>query len=89
MRGLQHLQTSIQTTSTLSAKISNVAFCITEDENGGVDLEEVLVLHQRQLMNYTIYSALKGGKKDDESEVKEYAGFVGKKCAKSILLFRK
>ncbi|XP_053397101.1 arginyl-tRNA--protein transferase 1-like isoform X2 [Mercenaria mercenaria] len=60
-----------------------------DDENGKPDLENLLVLFQRTAMPYPIYKALSKGKTDDLDEVTEYAGFVGKKCASSILLFRK
>ena len=59
------------------------------DEDGEPDLETLLVLYQRTVMPYTIYQQLSKGKNDDLDEVKEYAGYVGRKCASSILLFRK
>lgn len=62
---------------------------VTEDENGEVNLAEVSVLYMRQLMYYPIYKMISRGANQDEDEVKQYAGFVGKKCANSILLFRK
>lgn len=62
---------------------------VTEDENGEINLAEVSVLYMRQLMYYPIYKMISRGANQDEDEVKQYAGFVGKKCAKSILLFRK
>ncbi|XP_052810981.1 arginyl-tRNA--protein transferase 1-like isoform X2 [Mya arenaria] len=58
------------------------------DEDGVVDLEKVMVLWQRQVMPYTIYTALKQGKASDEAEVKEYAGFVGRTCAERLFLVR-
>ena len=65
-------------------------FCsLSADENGGVDLEDVLILFMSKMMTFPIYNKLSGGKNSDEDVVKEYAGFVGKKCAKKLLLFRK
>ncbi|XP_023930830.1 arginyl-tRNA--protein transferase 1-like isoform X2 [Lingula anatina] len=57
------------------------------DENGVVNLDEVLVLFERQAMPYTVYKAL-NPRARDEGDVKEYAGFVGKKCYQRMLLFR-
>ncbi|XP_060588752.1 arginyl-tRNA--protein transferase 1-like [Ruditapes philippinarum] len=59
------------------------------DEDGEPDLETLLVLYQRTAMPYTIYQQLSKGKNDDLEEVKEYAGYVGRKLASRLLLFRK
>ncbi|KAL4233849.1 Arginyl-tRNA--protein transferase 1 [Mactra antiquata] len=59
------------------------------DKNAEIDLENLLVLHKRQLMTYPIYKMLSKGENDDLQEVREYAGFVGKKASSSLVLFRK
>ena len=46
-----------------------------------------MVLHKRQAMPYLIYRAISPGAEDEE-EVKQYAGYVGKKCAERMLLYR-
>nr|CAG4651823.1 EOG090X06AF [Triops cancriformis] len=57
-----------------------------KDEDGEVNLKEVLVLHKRQAMRYTSYRSLTRNR--DEDEVREYASLVGMHCAKRLLLFR-
>ena len=58
------------------------------DEDGEVPLDEVLVLWQRQVMPYQVYTALKQGKAKDSDEVTEYAGYVGATCARRMFLVR-
>ncbi|KAK7108346.1 arginyl-tRNA--protein transferase 1-like [Littorina saxatilis] len=59
-----------------------------EDPETPVDINRVLVLHDREAMAYEVYSFME---KDahDEDEVKEYAALVGMTCAQRMLLFRK
>ncbi|XP_069130556.1 arginyl-tRNA--protein transferase 1-like [Argopecten irradians] len=69
-------------------KYSRFAAKEVEDEGGKLEIDKVLVLFCRQVMNYEIYKAL-NAKARDAKEVMEYAVFVGKKCAQRMLLFRK
>ncbi|KAK7483279.1 hypothetical protein BaRGS_00025446 [Batillaria attramentaria] len=59
-----------------------------EDVNGNIDIDRVLVLHDREAMPYEVYRFMNRQARDEE-EVKEYAAFVGRKCAERMLLFRK
>nr|KAG5696778.1 hypothetical protein BaRGS_012801 [Batillaria attramentaria] len=59
-----------------------------EDVNGNIDIDRVLVLHDREAMPYEVYRFMNRQARDEE-EVKEYATFVGRKCAERMLLFRK
>ncbi|XP_070569102.1 arginyl-tRNA--protein transferase 1-like isoform X2 [Ptychodera flava] len=59
----------------------------TDKADEPVDINEIMVLHQRQAMPYMIYKVLSKSRSDTE-EVKEYAQFVGKKCGRSLLLYR-
>ena len=61
-----------------------------------VDVKHVQILHERTAYKYSQYEALckrylKDKNQDipDKPEVQEYANFVGKKCAKRMLLYRK
>ena len=65
----------------------HVCFSSTADEDSDIDLKSVLVLTMRQKMPYFIYKSLCPDKAD-EKEVKEYAGLVGRTCAKRMLLYR-
>jgi len=60
---------------------------VTEDEDHGDSIEEVLCLHMRQVMPYIVYKAL-NRKRDDSIEVREYANLVGMTCAERMLLYR-
>ncbi|KAK2727840.1 arginyl-tRNA--protein transferase 1-like [Artemia franciscana] len=57
------------------------------DEEENVDLNEVLVLYERTMMNYAEYRSICVDA-NDESEVKEYAKLVGSSVANRMLLFR-
>ena len=59
----------------------------SDDANGRIELNGVMVLHKRQAMPYLIYRAI-SPEAEDEEEVKQYAGYVGKKCAEHMLLYR-
>ncbi|XP_076038356.1 arginyltransferase 1 isoform X2 [Oratosquilla oratoria] len=56
------------------------------DEDGKVNLDRVLILHDQEPMWYNDYKML--GSSYDEEEVKEYAHLVGSKMASRILLYR-
>ncbi|XP_043466754.1 arginyl-tRNA--protein transferase 1 [Leptopilina heterotoma] len=58
------------------------------DENGIVNIDEVLLLYREQAMLYKTYRTMLPRCRD-EHEISEYAALVGMKCAKSILLYRK
>lgn len=64
----------------------SVHFIFTGDVDGVVNLQEVLVLYNHKRMSYLSYKKIK--KQTNDDEVKEYAGFVGRKCYRSMLLFR-
>ncbi|XP_047497509.1 arginyl-tRNA--protein transferase 1-like isoform X2 [Penaeus chinensis] len=57
------------------------------DENGDVDLKQILVLHERELMKYSTFQLLNHDTEDEE-EVREYATLVGAKSAYSMVLYR-
>ncbi|XP_029650750.1 arginyl-tRNA--protein transferase 1 isoform X2 [Octopus sinensis] len=57
------------------------------DENGNVDPNRVLILHEQQEMSFEMYHQLKP-EANDENQVMEYANFVGKSCAQRMFLFR-
>ena len=59
-----------------------------EDAEGDIDVEQVLVMYEREAMSYEVYRLMN---KDhcDEEQVREYASFVGMTCAQRMLLFRK
>ncbi|XP_063589964.1 arginyl-tRNA--protein transferase 1-like isoform X1 [Penaeus indicus] len=57
------------------------------DENGDVDLKQILVLHERELMKYSTFQLLNQDTEDEE-EVREYASLVGAKSAYSMVLYR-
>lgn len=59
----------------------------SEDIDGNVDIDHVLVLHQHTALPYAIYSRFRPDA-DDEDEVKEYASLVGQTCASRMLLYR-
>lgn len=60
---------------------------ILVDENGNVDPNRVLILHEQQEMSFEMYHQLKP-EANDENQVMEYANFVGKPCAQRMFLFR-
>lgn len=57
------------------------------DEDGDVNPDGILILHDREEMSYEIYAAL-NPEATDQEEVMEYGKFVGKKCALRMFLFR-
>ncbi|KAL3881818.1 hypothetical protein ACJMK2_028210 [Sinanodonta woodiana] len=59
-----------------------------EDENGKIDVDQVLIIHNGEAMPYEVYKAI-NPESGDEEEIKEYATFVGRSCAERMLLFRK
>ena len=60
---------------------------VSEDAQGTVDIDKVLVLFARQAMPYQFY-ALLNQEAEDEREVLKYAGFVGRDCSERMLLYR-
>lgn len=58
-----------------------------EDKDGVVNLHEILVLYNHKQMSYITYKKV-NKHADDEEVVREYAGFVGRKCYKRMMLFR-
>ncbi|XP_042885737.1 arginyl-tRNA--protein transferase 1-like isoform X2 [Penaeus japonicus] len=56
------------------------------DENGDVDLKQILVLHDRELMRYSTFQLL--SQDTEEEEVREYGTLVGAKSAYSMVLYR-
>lgn len=69
-------------------KYSRLAEAGKEDADGEVDLDSILVFYKEQAMSYEVYRSLKR-RAQDEEEVKEYASFVGGKCAQRMLLCRR
>lgn len=63
-----------------------------EDKDGIVDLDSVLVLHQRSVMSYADYQKKKKKTKkpgnSDRDAVNLYAQLAGMTCARRILLYR-
>lgn len=60
---------------------------IAGDSDGIVNLHEVQILYIHKRMSYQSYVKMKK-QANDEDEVREYAGFVGRKCYRRMLLFR-
>ena len=75
---------------------SRVKFCeifyVTDDEDRLDDTADVLCLYKHTALPYSIYVEFKRREKKreptDGEEVKQYAGFVGGKCARRMLLYR-
>ena len=65
----------------------SVSVCCVDDEDGRVELDDVHVLYRRQAMPYTVYRSFNQDAAD-EDEVRQYAGFVGRTVASSLLLYR-
>ncbi|XP_022089840.1 arginyl-tRNA--protein transferase 1-like isoform X2 [Acanthaster planci] len=59
----------------------------TDTADTPVNLQEVRVLYRQMSMRYSDYRRF-APNTGDEEEVKEYAQFVGKTCARRILLYR-
>ncbi|XP_011635910.1 arginyl-tRNA--protein transferase 1 [Pogonomyrmex barbatus] len=57
------------------------------DEDGVVNIEEVLILHKNIAMPYKKYR-LQRTTREEKREVKEYASLVGMPCAREMLLLR-
>ncbi|XP_035219051.1 arginyl-tRNA--protein transferase 1-like isoform X2 [Stegodyphus dumicola] len=57
------------------------------DPDGVVNLKEVLILFNKRPMIYPVYRNL-NRHANDENLVKEYAGLVGRKCYRKMLLYR-
>uniref|UniRef100_A0A8C4Q7W5 Arginyl-tRNA--protein transferase 1 n=1 Tax=Eptatretus burgeri TaxID=7764 RepID=A0A8C4Q7W5_EPTBU len=57
------------------------------DDDCPVSLDHVMVLYKRCAMPYCIYQQRRVHSKD-EAEVREYASFVGRRCAGRMLLYR-
>ncbi|XP_064595718.1 arginyl-tRNA--protein transferase 1-like [Liolophura sinensis] len=58
------------------------------DEDGVINVDKTLILHEHQAMPYSIYRRVKPTA-SDQRDVEEYARLVGRKCAERMLLFRK
>ncbi|GFR11103.1 arginyl-tRNA--protein transferase 1 [Trichonephila clavata] len=59
-----------------------------EDTNGIVNLNQVLILYDNTRMTYATYRNL-SKIANDEDDIRKYAHFVGRKCCKRMLLYRK
>ncbi|KAK2190729.1 hypothetical protein NP493_71g00004 [Ridgeia piscesae] len=70
-----------------ASKYTRFAAPDVEDDDSKIDIKSVLVLTMRQRMPYFIYKSLRPDT-NDEAEVKEYAGFVGRTCAERMMLYR-
>uniref|UniRef100_UPI00358F0FD0 arginyl-tRNA--protein transferase 1 isoform X2 n=1 Tax=Myxine glutinosa TaxID=7769 RepID=UPI00358F0FD0 len=57
------------------------------DDDCPVSLDHVMVLYNRCAMPYNVYQQRWAHSKD-EAEVREYASFVGQRCAERMLLYR-
>ncbi|KAK9301251.1 hypothetical protein QLX08_006330 [Tetragonisca angustula] len=59
------------------------------DEDGMVDICEVLILYRKIAMPYNIYKRqAQNVAQHEEDEIKTYASLVGMKCARRLLLYR-
>lgn len=65
-----------------------ICLFISEDSEGDIDLDRVLVLYEGEIMPYEVYCSINPGTNDADS-VREYATFVGRTCSQRMLLFRK
>ncbi|XP_048771474.2 arginyl-tRNA--protein transferase 1-like isoform X2 [Ostrea edulis] len=71
------------------SKYSRFAESGKEDEDGNLELDEVMVLHRRMMMSYGQYKQLNPQRKESQdTAVRKYAGFVGQDCARRMLLYR-
>jgi len=67
--------------------------CAVDDEDKLPDVDDVLCLYKQMALPYSMYVVMR--KKEcrresaDAEEVRQYAGFVGGKCARRMLLFRR
>lgn len=59
----------------------------SDDKDSDVELNNVLVLHQRQVMSYGAYRSKKS-RVTDKKSVSLYAHLVGDALTKRILLYR-
>lgn len=61
------------------------------DENGSVNIKEVLILYGEMGMAFEMYEANVnlGLPTEEKDEIQEYANLVGKKCAPRMLLYRR
>ena len=66
---------------------------VVEDEDTLTDINNVLCLYKQTTMPYSLYIHFKRQRRqrepNDSEEVKQYAGFVGGKCARRMLLYRR
>jgi len=57
------------------------------------DVDDVLCLYKQIALPYSMYIEMRkrerGREPADAEEVRQYAGFVGGKCARRMLLFRR
>ncbi|XP_018398140.1 PREDICTED: arginyl-tRNA--protein transferase 1 isoform X2 [Cyphomyrmex costatus] len=79
------------------AKLNNEKYCRLNDEinaideNGVVDINEVLILYKNIAMPYEKYKTLRKTchtTQEERREVEEYAKFIGMPCARRMLLYR-
>jgi len=69
----------------------NCILCTVVDEDQLSDIGDVLCLYKHAALPYSVYVELKKKerKPPNAEEVKQYAGFVGRKCALRMLLYRR
>lgn len=60
------------------------------DENGDVDVNEVKILHKRDVKLFSDYRSqmIENKQPSNEAEIEEFAMLVGKECAQRILIYR-
>jgi len=67
--------------------------CVVDDEDKLDDIADVLCLYKQIALPYSMYVQFKRQERKreptDAEEVKQYAGFVGGKCARRMLLYRR
>uniref|UniRef100_A0A2C9JLZ4 Arginyl-tRNA--protein transferase 1 n=1 Tax=Biomphalaria glabrata TaxID=6526 RepID=A0A2C9JLZ4_BIOGL len=71
-----------------ASKYSRLSELGVEDKDKDIDVNQVLVLNKGNILPYGFFKMMTS-RNSDESEVKEYAEFVGKTCAERMLLVRK
>ena len=68
-------------------------FCAVDDEDKLTDIADVLCMYKQVALPYSVYAQFKKTDRRREvtvaEEVKQYAGFVGGKCAQRMLLYRR
>ena len=88
-----HSTNSIKTLKVQCIHVIVQIFCVVDDEDKLDAIGGVLCLYKQTALPYFMYVQLKKNERKqgstDADEVKQYAGFVGGKCARRMLLYRR